>query len=64
LLSLGMNKNEIAPLNQFNFWAINRILTTCECISLVKFIQLHIPDPKWSSFREILGHKLDTEYGW
>ena len=59
-----MNKNEIATLIHFNFWANNRILTSCERISLDKFIQLQVPDPGWGSLRGILVHTLDTEYGW
>jgi len=59
-----MNKNDIATLIHFNFWANDRILTACKRISAHEFRRLHTPDPGWGSLRGILVHTLDTEYGW
>ncbi len=59
-----MDKNEIATLLYFNFWANDRILASCERISVDEFTRLHTPDPGWGSLRGILVHTLDTEYGW
>lgn len=59
-----MNKSDIAILIHFNFWANDRILATCEQISVDEFTRLHTPDPGWGSLRGILVHTLDTEYGW
>jgi uncharacterized damage-inducible protein DinB len=60
----AMNKSDIATLIRFNFWANDRILTTCGRISADEFTRLHTPDPGWGSLRGILVHTLDTEYGW
>ncbi len=59
-----MNKSNIATLIHFNFWANDRILATCERISMDEFTRLRVPDPGWGSLRSILVHTLDTEYGW
>jgi uncharacterized damage-inducible protein DinB len=59
-----MNKSDIATLIHFNFWANDRVLTTCERISVDEFTRLHAPDPGWGSLRGILVHTLDAEYGW
>lgn len=59
-----MNKSDIATLIHFNFWANDRILATCERISVDEFTRLHAPDPGWGNLRGILVHTLDTEYGW
>jgi uncharacterized damage-inducible protein DinB len=59
-----MNKNDITTLIHFNFWANDRILTSCEHISLEEFTRRHTPDPGWGSLRGILVHTLDTEVGW
>ncbi|MCG2787007.1 MAG: DinB family protein [Anaerolineae bacterium] len=59
-----MNKGEIVTLIHFNFWANERILSTCERISTDEFTRPHTPDPGWGSLRGILAHTLDTEYGW
>lgn len=59
-----MNKSDIASLIHFNFWANDRILRSCERISVNEFTHRHTPDPGWGSLRSILVHTLDTEYGW
>ncbi len=59
-----MNKSEIAILIKFNFWANDRILSTCDRIFTNEFTRLLTPDPGWGSLRGILVHILDTEYGW
>ncbi|MEM7128448.1 MAG: DinB family protein [Chloroflexota bacterium] len=59
-----MNINSISTLIRFNYWANERILTTCEDISLDQFTRAVTPDPGWGSLRGILVHMLDTEYGW
>lgn len=59
-----MNKSDIVTLVHFNFWANERILSTCERISTDEFKRPHRPDPGWGSLRGILAHTLDTEYGW
>ncbi len=59
-----MNKGDIVTLVHFNFWANERILSTCERISTDEFTRPHTPDPGWGSLRGILVHALDTEYGW
>lgn len=59
-----MNKNDIAMLVHFNFWANDRILAACERISADEFTRPHVPDPGWSSLRGILVHTLDAEQGW
>lgn len=59
-----MNKNDITTLIHFNFWANDRILSSCEHISLDEFTRQHKPDPGWGSLCGILVHTLDTEFGW
>lgn len=59
-----MNKREISRLIHFNFWANDRILAACECISADEFTRKHIPNLNWGSLRGILVHTLDTQYGW
>ena len=59
-----MNKSDIASLIRFNFWANDRILRSCERISVDEFTRLHTPDPGWGSLRGILVHTLDAEVGW
>lgn len=59
-----MNKADISTLIHFNFWADERILTTCENISTADFTAPLSPDPGWGSLRAILVHTLDTQYGW
>lgn len=59
-----MDKRDIATLIQFNFWANDRILATCDHISSDEFTRALTPDPGWSSVRGLLVHTLDTEYGW
>jgi uncharacterized damage-inducible protein DinB len=59
-----MNKSDIVTLIHFNFWANDRILTSCERISVYEFTRLTTPNPGWGSLRGILVHTLDTEYGW
>ena len=54
----------ISALIAYNFWANNRILTTCARISTDEFVREVLPNPGWKSLREILVHTLDTEYGW
>ncbi|PKN94224.1 MAG: hypothetical protein CVU44_07435 [Chloroflexi bacterium HGW-Chloroflexi-6] len=59
-----MNKVDIVTLIHFNFWANERILSTCKRISTDEFTRPHTSDPGWGSLRGILVHTLDTEYGW
>jgi uncharacterized damage-inducible protein DinB len=59
-----MNKNDIAMLICFNFWANERILAACAQISAYQFTRAVTPDPGWGSLRGILVHALDAEYGW
>lgn len=59
-----MHKTDISTLIAYNFWADDRILTTCERISPDEFTREIKPNPGWSSLRGILVHALDTEYGW
>ena len=59
-----MNTSDILTLIAYNFWADDRILTTCERITAEAFIQGVAPNPGWGSLRGILVHALDTEYGW
>jgi uncharacterized damage-inducible protein DinB len=59
-----MDKNDIAMLVRFNFWANERILAACAHISADQFTCAVTPDPGWGSLRGILVHALDTEYGW
>ena len=59
-----MDKSDISTLIRFNFWANDRILAVCECISVGEFIREHTPDPGWGSLRGILAHILDAEHGW
>jgi uncharacterized damage-inducible protein DinB len=59
-----MDKTALSSLIAYNFWANNRILTTCERIATDEFVRAVTPNPGWHSLREILVHVLDTEYGW
>lgn len=59
-----MNRQDILTLIQFNIWANDRLLATCEQLTDDAFIQAVTPDPGWGSLRGILVHALDTEYGW
>jgi uncharacterized damage-inducible protein DinB len=59
-----MDKNDIAMLVRFNFWANERILAACAHISADQFTCAVTPDPGWGSLRGILVHTLDAEYGW
>lgn len=59
-----MDKNAIATLIHFNFWANDHILAACEHISVDEFTRDLVPDPGWGSLRGLLVHILDTEYGW
>lgn len=56
--------DDIVTLVHFNFWANDRILAACSCISTDEFTRPITPDPGWSSLRGILVHTLDAEYGW
>lgn len=59
-----MNKNDIATLIHFNFWANGRILAACERLTPDEFIRPVTPDPGWGTLHGILVHILDTEFGW
>lgn len=59
-----MEKGDIQTLVQFNFWADDRIMATCEQIPFEKLKQPISPDPGWSNLLGILVHILDAEYGW
>jgi uncharacterized damage-inducible protein DinB len=59
-----MEKREIETLIEFNFWANNRILESCERLSFMELNQPLKPDPGWGYLLGILVHILDSEYGW
>ena len=59
-----MHKADVSTLIAYNFWADERILTTCERVSPDEFIRMIAPNPGWNSLRETLVHVLDAEYGW
>lgn len=59
-----MHKADISTLIAYNFWAVERILATCERVTPEEFIREITPNPGWSCLRGILVHALDTEYGW
>jgi hypothetical protein len=40
-----MNKNDIVTLIRFNYWANERVLATCEQISVDEFTREVTPDP-------------------
>jgi uncharacterized damage-inducible protein DinB len=59
-----LDKSDISALIAYNFWADDRILSTCEQITTDEFTRKVMPDPGWGSLRGILVHALDTECGW
>ena len=59
-----MEKSDLMTLIQFNFWADNRILESCEQLPFEILKQPHTPDPGWGNLLGILVHILDAEYGW
>jgi len=59
-----MNKSDISALIVYNFWADERIFSTCEQITTEEFTRKIVPNPGWDSLRGILVHVVDAEYGW
>lgn len=59
-----MNKQTILTMVQFNFWANERILTSCAALTAEQFTRGLNPNPGWNTLQSLLVHALDAEVGW